>query len=106
MADQQVDGNIQESTIIQAKDSTIIIKKRDAEKEIIPEKPLLFIPHPYPEAPNFTGRKKERAMLRKWLTEDKEHPLLSMVAIGGMGKSALAWRWLMEDVMGEDCRTY
>ena len=64
--------------------------------------PLLFIPHPYPEAPNFTGRKKERAMLTKWLLEDREHPLLSMVAIGGMGKSALAWRWVMGDVIGKD----
>lgn len=67
--------------------------------EAKPKKPLIFIPHPYPEAPNFTGREKEREMLTNWLTEDKEHPLLSMVAIGGMGKSALAWRWLQEEVI-------
>ena len=65
-----------------------------------PKELRTFIPHPYPEAPNFTGRKKERAMLTKWLLEDKEHPLLSMVAIGGMGKSALTWRWLQEDIFG------
>ena len=73
--------------------------------ELKKKSPLIFIPHPYPEAPNFTGRIKERAMLTKWLLEDKEHPLLSMVAIGGMGKSALAWRWLQEDVIGEDGAT-
>ena len=48
----------------------------------------------YPEPPNFTGRKQERQMLTQWLLEDREHPLLSLVAIGGMGKSHLAWRWL------------
>ncbi len=70
--------------------------------ELEKKSPLIFIPHPYPEAPNFTGRKKERgAMLTKWLLEDTEHPLLSMVAIGGMGKSALTWRWLQEDVIGK-----
>ena len=53
----------------------------------------------YPEPPNFTGRKQERQMLTDWLLEDREHPLLSLVAIGGMGKSPLAWRWLQEDVI-------
>lgn len=75
---------------------TNYVRQKEKQKE-----PLLFIPHPYPEAPNFTGRKKERAMLTEWLLEDREHPLLSMVAIGGMGKSALAWRWLHEDVLGK-----
>ncbi len=59
-----------------------------------------FIPHPYPEAPNFTGRKKERTMLTGWLVKDKGHPILSLTAIGGMGKSSLSWRWLQEDVIG------
>ena len=76
-------------------------KKLIEVKKEVAGKPLIFIPHPYPEAPNFTGRKKERAMLTKWLLEDTEHPLLSMVAIGGMGKSALCWRWLQEEVIGE-----
>ena len=61
-----------------------------------------FIPHPYPEAPNFTGRVAEKQMLTNWVTADSEHPLLSLVAIGGMGKSALAWRWLQEEVIGKD----
>ena len=58
-----------------------------------PKPPLIFIPHPYPEPPNFTGRTQERQMLNEWLREDREHPLLSLVAIvqSGMGKSHLAW---------------
>lgn len=74
-------------------------KKTDISSTPKPQTPLTFIPHPYPEAPNFTGRKKEREMLTNWLTKDKEHPLLSMVTIGGMGKSALAWRWLQKEVI-------
>ncbi|UCH88408.1 MAG: tetratricopeptide repeat protein [Thermoplasmata archaeon] len=74
-------------------------KVKEVKKEEVPKKSLIFIPHPYPEAPNFTGRFTEKQMLTNWLTGDPEHPLLSLVAIGGMGKSALAWRWLQEEVI-------
>ena len=56
--------------------------------------------HPYPLQPNFTGRVSERKMLTKWLMQN-EHPVLALVAFGGMGKSALAWAWLLRDVLGE-----
>jgi len=58
-----------------------------------------FVPHPYPEAPNFTGRNIERNMLTEWLLHDEAHPLLSLVGIAGMGKSSLVWRWLQESVI-------
>ncbi len=48
--------------------------------------------------PNFTGRAEERKMLTQWLTNDATHPLLVMRALGGFGKSALAWHWLLNDV--------
>ena len=48
---------------------------------------------------NFTGRVRERAMLTQWLIGD-ERPVLTLTAIGGMGKSALAWAWLQRDVLG------
>ncbi len=48
--------------------------------------------------PNFTGRVEERAMLTQWLTNDATHPLLVIRALGGFGKSALAWHWLLHDV--------
>ncbi len=57
-----------------------------------------FLAHPYPIPPNFTGRVTERAMLDRWLSEDPEHPLLSLQALGGFGKSALVWHWLTHDV--------
>jgi len=60
-----------------------------------------YIAHPYPLQANFTGREQERKMLTDWLTGDN-HPMLSVTAIGGMGKTALAWYWLMEDIKGSD----
>ena len=38
-------------------------------------------------------------MLTEWLKGD-ERPVLAVVAIGGMGKSALTWVWLQRDVLG------
>ncbi|MCJ7526255.1 MAG: toll/interleukin-1 receptor domain-containing protein [Candidatus Aminicenantes bacterium] len=57
-----------------------------------------FLAHPYPMAPNFTGRVAERAMLTNWLDVDDSHPLLILRALGGFGKSALVWHWLMHDL--------
>jgi tetratricopeptide (TPR) repeat protein len=54
--------------------------------------------HPYPMPPNFTGRDIERAGLTSWLDADPDHPLLVMRSLGGFGKSALAWHWLLNDV--------
>ncbi len=54
--------------------------------------------HPYAMPPNFTGRRDERALLTGWLASDGAHPLLVICALGGFGKSALAWHWLLHDV--------
>jgi tetratricopeptide (TPR) repeat protein len=63
-----------------------------------PQRDEWFLAHPYPMPPNFTGRVAERAMLTRWLDSDAAHPLLSLRALGGFGKSALAWHWLNHDV--------
>ncbi|HEY9247152.1 MAG TPA: DUF4062 domain-containing protein, partial [Candidatus Methanoperedens sp.] len=60
-----------------------------------------YIAHPYALQENFTGRKHEREMLTDWL-KGEPHPMLSLIAIGGMGKTALAWYWLMEDIVGSE----
>ena len=69
-------------------------------KEIEPEH--WFLVHPYPMPPNFTGRIAERQMLSDWLDADAAHPLLSLRALGGFGKSALVWHWLTHDVKPTD----
>lgn len=63
-----------------------------------PERDDWFLAHPYPMPPNFTGRLAERKMLTDWLDVDTAHPLLVLRALGGFGKSALAWHWLLHDV--------
>ncbi len=55
----------------------------------------------YPMHENFVGRKQEREILTNWLRKDS-HPMLALIAMGGMGKTALAWHWLMEDIKGSD----
>ena len=57
-----------------------------------------FLAHPYPMPPNFTGRGAEIETLNGWLGGDAAHPLLCLRALGGFGKSALAWHWLTHDV--------
>jgi hypothetical protein len=53
----------------------------------LPVPPQPYFAHPYPLQKNFTGRMPERRMLTKWLTSGRN--VLSIVEIGGMGKSAL-----------------
>jgi transcriptional regulator with XRE-family HTH domain len=65
---------------------------------IMPFPPHPYFAHPYALQQNFIGRAHERTMLTEWLTKGTQ-PLLVLVAFGGMGKSALAWTWLQQDVM-------
>lgn len=81
--------------IIQGK--TVPIKEIDSE-------PAEFwnLKHPYAMPPNFTGRLAERKMLMDWLQNDTENRLFILCALGGFGKSALAWHWLTHDVNAKD----
>jgi tetratricopeptide (TPR) repeat protein len=63
-----------------------------------PIPPTPYFAHPYAMQKNFTGRVAEMNMLTDWLIRDP-HPMLAVISIGGMGKSALAWYWLMEDIL-------
>jgi hypothetical protein len=60
--------------------------------------PLPYLAHPYPMQQNFTGRAPERQMLTEWWL-GAGSPLLALIAIGGMGKSALTWAWLHQDLL-------
>ncbi len=58
--------------------------------------------HPYLMPPHFTGRVAEREMLTRWLNGNEAERLLVLRALGGFGKSALAWHWLTHDVQPAD----
>jgi tetratricopeptide (TPR) repeat protein len=54
--------------------------------------------HPYGLQANFTGRVREREELTAWLADDAQS-ICALIAMGGMGKSALAWYWVKNDVL-------
>jgi hypothetical protein len=69
--------------------------------ESAPATPVQLKPnlvHTYPLQANFTGRQSERDELTLWLSDDAR-PICALIAIGGMGKSALSWYWLTRDVI-------
>ena len=89
--------------IYKEKQKQELIYHRRAEEEIegvavLPVPPMPYFAHPYPLQENFTGRLSERKELTEWFTKGS-CPMFAYVAIGGMGKSALTWYWLQEDII-------
>jgi tetratricopeptide (TPR) repeat protein len=66
---------------------------------LIPTAPAPYIAHPYSllQTREVVGRREELHQLTDWVTADTIVPrdvrLFNVVAIGGMGKSALTWKW-------------
>jgi tetratricopeptide (TPR) repeat protein len=66
---------------------------------IIPKLPEPYIAHPYSllQTKDVVGRQVELNLLTDWVTTNKLVPgdtrIFNLVAIGGMGKSALTWKW-------------
>lgn len=69
----------------------------------IPLAPRPYLAHPYAIVKNFTGRREEMAKLTEWYKYDKE-PMCIVEAIGGMGKSALTWKWLQDEVIATNAQ--
>ena len=65
----------------------------------IPAPPEAFIAHPYTllQMRDLVGRNKELNMLTDWVAKPDSEVygarIFNVVAIGGMGKSALTWKW-------------
>ena len=66
----------------------------------IPDKGEPYIAHPYTllQMKGLIGRKRELGVLTDWVSkpEYKNIKIFNIVAIGGMGKSALTWTWFNE----------
>jgi hypothetical protein len=66
---------------------------------LIPKPPEAYIAHPYSllQTRNVVGRQNELNLLTDWVTTHGKIPadvrIFNLVAIGGMGKSALSWKW-------------
>lgn len=61
----------------------------------LPAPPKPYVAHRYTllQTARVIGREAELARLDAWAGEPGSDPLLALVAIGGIGKSALAWEW-------------
>lgn len=68
----------------------------------IPTPPETYVAHPYTllQTHGLVGRQEELNLLTDWVTKPNSDVyrahVLSVVAIGGMGKSALTWKWFNE----------
>jgi tetratricopeptide (TPR) repeat protein len=64
----------------------------------LPAPPEPFVAHQYTllQTARVIGREAELARLDAWVGDPEAARLLSLVAIGGMGKSALTWKWFHE----------
>jgi tetratricopeptide (TPR) repeat protein len=81
-----------------------LLKLPPSEKQLpsellIPKPPAPYLPHYYPMPKNWTGRQTEMDRLDTWLRDNDGPPMCCLVAIGGMGKSSLAWAWLQRRVV-------
>ena len=68
----------------------------------IPAPPEAFIAHPYTllQTHRLVGRQAELNLLTDWVARNEEQiyqaRILNIVAIGGLGKSALTWKWFSD----------
>jgi hypothetical protein len=75
----------------------------EEEKKSIPLPPELYAFPSYSDqnAP-FVGRKAEIKQLNQWAYPESNKAMLILEAIGGMGKSALAWKWMQDRAVAFD----
>lgn len=75
----------------------------------IPQAPAPYVAHPYTllETRGVIGRQAEQHLLTDWVAKPEadvhDARVLAIVAIGGMGKSALTWRWF-HDIAPQEMR--
>lgn len=75
----------------------------------IPAAPAPYIAHPYVlmQSRRLVGRRKELSLLTDWVARPDSlvyrNPVLSFIAIGGMGKSALTWHFF-KSIAAEEMR--
>lgn len=90
-----VGGNVEKSVIVTGDHATINYHAAGAPDTRHPS-PVTpkgwFFGHRYGDLATFTGRVEELKMLDDWLANDDE-ALFMIRALGGFGKSALAWTW-------------
>lgn len=78
---------------------------RSAPMAVVPRRPEPYVVHQYTllQTRQVIGRERDLATLDAWVGNETNAftgvCILCIVAIGGMGKSALAWKWFHEDAV-------
>jgi hypothetical protein len=85
-----VGGNVNGSLFVTGNNNIVYYYATNGEKREM--RTGWFYGHRYGDLATFTGRETELKMLNEWLGNDKDN-LLMLRALGGFGKSALAWTW-------------
>ncbi|MCH8959776.1 MAG: DUF4062 domain-containing protein, partial [Bacteroidetes bacterium] len=71
-----------------------------AEPDPIPAPPAFYAEPRYIGSHEFLGRKAQLEILDDWAAPADAHPILLFEAIGGAGKSILAWEWTTRQATG------
>jgi tetratricopeptide (TPR) repeat protein len=87
-----VGENMNQSVVVPGSNNVITVNYYTANGEQREMRTGWFFGHRYGDLATFTGRTNELNMLDEWLANDHE-ALLMIRALGGFGKSALAWTW-------------
>ena len=85
-----VGGNVDKSVVVTGNNNVVHYYAANGEKREM--RTGWFFGHRYGDLATFTGRVEELKMLDDWL-ENEHEALLMIRALGGFGKSALAWTW-------------
>jgi tetratricopeptide (TPR) repeat protein len=87
-----VGGNMNQSVVVPGSNNVVTVNYYTVNGEKREMRTGWFFGHRYGDLATFTGRETELKMLNEWLGNDKDN-LLMLRALGGFGKSALAWTW-------------
>jgi len=86
-------GEQDKSSTPQPQDTSPPPVQDKAESDLIPAPPAFYAEPPYIGSHAFVGRKAQLDVLSDWAAPADSHPVLLFEAIGGAGKSMLAWEW-------------
>lgn len=88
----------EKSSKISTQEKSVFTELSNINKPHFHLKPTAYINYSFPLQKNFTGRAEERKMLNEWFDNNGES-MFALIAIGGMGKSSLAWYWMQKDII-------
>lgn len=92
--------NLKEALMVDAGEEPVHAAQRALHRRsTIPKPPDPYIAHPYTlmQSRRLVGRQKELGVLTDWISDRTNLTrMFNLVAIGGMGKSALAWQFFQK----------